>query len=34
MSTPTGHTRAISAARVKGTTIYNTAGEASAMSRT
>ncbi len=27
MSTPSGHTRAISAARVKGTTIYNTAGE-------
>jgi len=27
MSTPSGHTRAISASRVKGTTIYNTAGE-------
>jgi sporulation protein YlmC with PRC-barrel domain len=27
MTTPSGHTRAISAARVKGTTVYNTAGE-------
>ncbi len=27
MTTPAGHTRAISASRVKGTTIYNTAGE-------
>ena len=27
MTTPTGHTRAISAARVKGSTVYNSAGE-------
>lgn len=27
MTTPSGHTRAISATRVKGTTIYNTAGD-------
>ncbi len=27
MTTASGHTRAISAARVKGTTIYNTAGD-------
>lgn len=27
MTTPSGHTRAISASRVKGTTIYDTAGE-------